>query len=243
VKKYISILTVALVALFATSCILENGTEPNPNKANNLLWSRTQEVFSGQYEHILAMAQLNDILREAEYGNKPYNGYNPDITENDGIYTLAYGYERTYIINTAGRSLEEGGEWVVKVKYGKYMEPYKLGIVKGVVGEPTKFNFDFDDEYSYRSPYHNALKSEVEYSYNESEECLDITFANAEGYSIERNNSNMPDYIIEFDVTEPMAYYVGVLYSGKVDIIYKDNILHTERSLTVVIAYRFATFL
>ena len=157
-------------------------TNPNPNRANKLLWSRVQGVLSGQYEHILAIAQLNDTLRDAEYGNKPYKAYNPDITEKDGVYTLAYGYERTYIINTTGKKLEEGGEWGVQVKYGTYMEPYKLGTVTGVVGEPTKFSIDFEDLYAYRAPYSNALKADIEYYYNEPEECVDITFATAEGY-------------------------------------------------------------
>jgi len=39
-KRYISILVVALVALFtATSCQLDSGTTPRPNKANQLLWN------------------------------------------------------------------------------------------------------------------------------------------------------------------------------------------------------------
>ena len=206
------------------------------------MWSRVQGVLSGQYEHILAIAQLNDTLRDAEYGNKPYKAYNPDITEKDGVYTLAYGYERTYIINTTGKKLEEGGEWGVQVKYGTYMEPYKLGTVKGVVGEPTKFSIDFEDLYAYRAPYSNALKADIEYYYNEPEECVDITFATAEGYSVEQYETTTPDYIIEFEATEPLVYYGGMLYSGKVDILYKDNILHTQRGVTVVIFNKFATF-
>jgi hypothetical protein len=241
-KKYISIFVVALVALFATtSCQLSSGTDPNPNRANNLLWSRTQEALSGQYEHILAIAQLNDTLRDAEYGNKPYDGYNPDITEKDGIYKLSYGYQRTYIVNTTGKKLEDGGEWTIKVKYGTYMEPYKLGTVKGVVGEPTKFSIDFEDLYAYRASYSSALKADIEYYYNESEECLDITFATAEGYSVEQYETT-PDYIVEFKATHPLVYYGGVLYSGEVDILYKDNILNRQRGVTVEIFNKFATF-
>ena len=243
-RRYISIFVVALVALFATtSCQLSSGTDPYPNRANKLLWSRTQEVFNGQYEHILAVAQLNDTLRDAEYGNKPYKAYNPDITEKDGVYKLAYGYQRIYTVNTAGKKLEEGAEWIVNVQYGTYMDPYKLGTVKGVEGEPTKFSIDFDDLYSYHSAYHNALTADVEYDYNALEECLDITFATAEGYSIDHyETSTMPDYIIEFKATKPMVYYGGVLYSGEVDILYKDNILNRQRGVTVEIFNKFATF-
>lgn len=241
-RKYISILAVALVAMFATSCQLEGGTTPDPNKANRLLWNRTQEVLSGQYEHLMVVMQLNDTLRGAEYGNKPYKNYNPEIIEKDGVYKLAYGYQRTYTVNTAGKKLEEGGEWVVTVKYGQYMDPYKLGTVKGIEGEPMKFSFDFDDLYAYRSSYHSALKADVEYEYNESDNNFDITLTNAEGYSVEQYESTTPDYIIEFDAVEPLVYYEGVLYSGKVDILYKDNISHTQRSVTVEISNKFTTF-
>lgn len=240
-RKYISIIVVALVALFATSCELASGTEPNPNKANKLLWSRTQEVFSGQYEHILAIAQLNDTLRGADY-NKAYKGYDPEIIEKDGVYKLSYGYQRIYRINTAGKLLEEGGEWTITVQYGTYMEPYKLGTVKGVEGEPTKFSIDFDDLYSYHSSYHSALKADVEYAYNALDECIDITFATAEGYSVEQYETSAPDYIVEFQAMKPLVYYGGVLHSGEVDILYKDNVLNTQRGVKVEIINKIVTF-
>lgn len=241
-RNYISIFVVALAALFAISCQFSSGTEPNPNKANNLLWNRTYGVFSGNYEHVITIMQLNDTMRDAEYGGVPYKSNWPYITESEGVYTLMYGYERTYTINTAGKKLEEGGEWSVQVQYGTYMEPYKLGMVKGVVGEPTKFSINFNDTYAYQASYTNALKSDIEYYYNESEEFFEISFANAEGYTVEQYSSTTPDYIIEFDVTQPMVYYGGALYSGKVDILYKDNILNTQRGVTVEIFNKFVTF-
>ena len=242
-RNFISIFAVALAALFATSCQLESGTEQNPNKANNLLWGRAQEVLSGQYEHILVVAQLNDTMRDAEYGDAPYKFSRPYITEAEGVYTLAYGYERTYTVNTAGKKLEEGAEWTITVQYGKYMEPYKLGTVKGVVGEPMKFSFDFDDPYARQTAYHSVLKADVAYGYNASEEYFDITFANAEGCSVDHyETTSTPDYIIEFKAPEPLVYYGGVLYSGEVNILYKDNISQTQRGVTVKIFNKFTTF-
>ena len=241
-RKYISILTIALAALFATSCELEGGTTPNRNKANDLLWNRVSEALGGHYEHILTVAQLNDTLRDAGYVKKAYD-YCVVAEESEGVYTLEYGSNRTYRINTAGKKLEEGGEWSVNVQYGPYMEPYKLGTVKGVVGEPAKFSVDFDDEFGYRSAYRNAMKADVEYTYDESNECLDITFANIDGFSVERGDSTRPEYIIEFDSTEPLVFYYGVLNSGKMNILYKDNLLHTQRSVIVEIFNKFVTFL
>jgi hypothetical protein len=240
-RRYISIMAVVLMALFATSCELESGTTPNPDKANLLLWDRVCEVFDGHYQHILTVAQLNDTLRDARHAKKLYE-YCVMAEELEGVYTLEYGSNRTYRIHTAGKKLEEGGEWSIEVKYGYYMEPYKLGSVKGVVGEPTKFNIDFDDEYGYRSPYRNAIKADIEYSYNDSDESLGVTFTTAEGFSVEREATTRPDYIIEFKAVEPMEFCDGVLHSGLIDIVYRDNILHTERSLTAAITNKFVSF-
>lgn len=240
-KKYISILAVALVALFATSCKLEDGSESNPNRANNLLWNRVSEAINEQYQHIMVVAELNDILRGAEYGNKPYKTL-ADITEAEGVYTISFGDERTYRIVTARELLEEGATWVIYVKYGSYMQFAKLGTVTGAVGEPTKFTIALDAEYGYHTAYYNVVTSVVEYSYDSISECLNITFEEVEGYSTDHSSSSTPDYIIHFYSAKPMVFNGGMLYSGEMEILYKDNVLHTERVLKVVIENKFITF-
>ena len=240
-KKYISILAVALVALFATSCELSSGTEPNPNKANTLLWNRTSDVFGCMTHHILVVAQLNDTLRGAEYGNKPYGGYIPTITEWDGAYKVAYGYERTYTITTAGKRLDEGGEWLIYYRPSTYAEYAKLGVATGIEGETAKFNLSIDnsaDGDSYYA-YSYAAESEIEYEYGDVTERLGVKFNTFKGSTFD--TASQLNYIIEFEVVEPLVFRTEI-ESGKVEILYKDLVDNTSRSLSVVIANKITTF-
>lgn len=244
-RKYISILVVALVAIFmATSCQLESGTEPNPNKANQLLWRRVETALNGQYEHAQMVVWLNDHM----IGTVWSETYKPiEVSENDGVYTFGYTmsgdyYATTYRINTGGKKLNEGGEWIVYVKYGAYMEFAKVGVVKGVVGEDTKFSIEC--EVSHQTPHYNALQSEVEYLFNDVEEMYEFTFMECKGISTDTNSaSNSMEYIIEFEATEPLVYTDKTLWSGKIDILYKDNMAGTERNVTAEIERRFVTFI
>ena len=244
-RRYFSILIVALVAIFATtSCQLESGTEPNPNRANQLLWRRVETALSGQYEHAQMAAWLNDYM----IGGVWSETYEPiEVSEKEGVYTFSYTmsgdyYATTYRINTGGKKLNEGGEWVVYVKYGSYMEFAKVGVVKGAVGENTKFSIEC--EVGYQTPHYNALQSEVEYWFNTTEELYEFTFMECKGISTDTNNaSNSVEYIIEFEATEPLVYTDKTLWSGKVDILYKDNMAGTERNVTAVIERRFVTFI
>ena len=244
-RRYFSILIVALVAIFATtSCQLESGTEPNPNRANQLLWRRVETALSGQYEHAQMAAWLNDYM----IGGVWSETYEPiEVSEKEGVYTLSSTlsgdyYGATYRINTGGKLLNEGGEWVVYVKYGSYMEFAKIGVVKGVVGEDTKFSIEC--EVGYQTPHYNTLQSEVEYLFNDVEEMYEFTFMECKGISTDTNNaSNSVEYIIEFEATEPLVYTDKTLWSGKVDILYKDNMAGTERNVTAVIERRFVTFI
>ena len=244
-RKYIPILVVAFVALFmATSCQLESGTEPNPNKANQLLWRRVETALNGQYEHAQMVAWLNDYM----IGEVWSETYEPiEVSEKEGVYTFSYTmsgdyHATTYRINTGGKKLNEGGEWVVYVKYGSYMEFAKIGVVKGVVGENTKFSIEC--EVGYQTPHYNDMQSEVEYWFNTTEELYEFTFMECKGISTDTNNaSNSVEYIIEFEATEPLVYTDKTLWSGKIDILYKDNMAGTERNVTADIERRFVTFI
>lgn len=241
-KKFISIFVVVLAALFATSCELDSGTEAQPNRANQLLWQRAYNALDEQYQHILVVTELNDTMRDTEYGAKPYIFTGSEISEEEGVYTITYGDDRTYCITTSGKKLEEGGEWVIQVKYGSYMEFVKLGTVQGVVGEPMKFFIFTDNTLGYRSQYRNATKSEIDYSFNAKDLCIDVTFTNVEGFSVDVNSSAVTDYIVEYKSVEPMIFCDGLLDSGKMEVVYKDNILHTERGVVVEIINKLVTF-
>ena len=190
------------------------------------------------------VAWLNDHIIGTVWGET----YEPiEVSEKEGVYTFSYlmsgdYYSTTYRINTGGKKLNEGGEWIVYVKYGAYMEFAKVGVVKGVVGEDTKFSIEC--EVSHQTPHYNALQSEVEYLFNDVEEMYEFTFMECKGISTDTNNaSNSVEYIIEFEATEPLVYTDKPLWSGKIDILYKDNMAGTERNVTAEIERRFVTFI
>ena len=209
-----------------------------------MLWSRVASALNDQYEHTQMVAWLNDYMLGVDRG-ETYELI--DVSEKEGIYTLSYTrlgdhYATTYRINTAGKRLNEGGEWVVYVKYSSYMEFEKVGIVKGVVGEDAKFSFEWATDP--KTSLYNAMQSKVEYLFNDMEELYEFTFTECKGISSDTNNaSGSMEYVIEFEATEPLVYTEKALWSGKVDIHYKDNVAGTERNVTAEIEHRFVTFI
>lgn len=238
-RRYFSILIVALVALFtATSCQLEGGTTPRPNRANQLLWNRVSEALAGQQEHLQMVARLNDYICGAEWSDtcQPLI-----VEEQEGVYLLSDSVLADYItyrVNTNGKRLDEGGEWIIYVKYGSYMEFTKIGTVKGFVGENAKFSIDC--EVSHQTPYYNAMQSVVEYGFDTTAEEYEIVICECKGVTTDQDTT--ASYKVDFEVVEPLAYRNATLHSGEIDILYTDFIGNTTRSLTVQIANKITTF-
>lgn len=243
-RRYFSILIVALVALFtATSCQLEEGTEPNLNRANRLLWGRVNDAINQHHDHFLIVAQLNDTLLGKEYGCCPYQTC--DITEKDGVYTIFYTqYNRTYRIKTDNKRLDEGGVWSIYVRYGSYGGFVELGKAEGIVGESSKFNLSITTAElgaGYGYAYCYSADSEVEYEYDDIAESLTVRYNTVKGILADEQLSASDDYIVEFEVVEPLIIR-ATIESGKVDILYRDLVNNTSRSVTVEIVNKIATF-
>ncbi|MBQ3026084.1 MAG: hypothetical protein IJD27_00990 [Alistipes sp.] len=243
-RRYFSIFVVALVALFtATSCQLEGGTEPDLNRANRLLWGRVNDALYQHHEHFLIVAQLNDTLLGKEYGRCPYPTC--DITEKDGVYTIFYSqYNRTYRIKTDNKRLDEGGVWSIYVRYGSYGGFIELGKAEGVVGESSKFNLSITTAElgaGFGYAYCYSADSEVEYEYDDIAEGLTIRYNTVKGILADEQLSASDDYIVEFEVVEPLIIR-ATIESGKVDILYRDLVNNTSRSLTVEIVNKITTF-
>jgi hypothetical protein len=232
---------VALAALFvATSCELASGTDPNPNRKDNLLWGRVKEAVYQQYDAFKAVAHLNDILLEKEYADLAYR--QGELTVDGDIYTLSYdSSNEIYRIKTDGKRLDEGGEWLIYYRVGTYMEFMKLGVANGIVGETAKFNLSIDNSAYGRSyyAYSYAAESEIEYWYDDVREWLCVKYNTFKGGSFD--TASQLDYIIEFEAVEPLV--IGIeIEEGKIDILYKDLIENTSRFLSVEIANRIVTF-
>ena len=242
-KKIFSMIMVALVALFvATSCELASGTDPNPNRANNLLWNRVNTAINLHFEHFLAVAYLNDTLLGKEVDN---GGYEPtEVVVNDNIYTINYGstyYARSYRIKSDGKRLDEGGEWIIYYRESIYEEYEKLGVATGIEGETSKFKLSIDNSVyaSHYYAYSYAAESEMEYWYDDVQDRLKITYNTFKGSTFD--TSSQSDYVIEFEAVEPLVFGTEI-EEGKIDILYKDLIQNTSRELTVEIANKIVTF-
>ena len=243
-RKIFSMIMVALVALcVATSCELASGTDPNPNKANNLLWGRVKDAIYMQYDNFMVVAYLNDKLLNKEYVSDIYPSYELEVRDN--IYTLNYGgsnyYAESYRIKTDGKRLDEGGEWLIYYRPSTYAEYAKLGMATGIEGETAKFNLSIDnsaDGDSYYA-YSYAAESEIEYEYGDVTERLEVKFNTFKGSTFD--TASQLNYIIEFEVVEPLVFRTEI-ESGKVEILYKDFVDNTSRSLSVVIANKITTF-
>lgn len=243
-RRYISIFVVALVAMFvATSCQLDSGSEPQPNRANRLLWGRVQDVVYQQREHFMAVARLNDTLLGRVYARCPYQTCN--ITEKEGVYTIFYQqYNRTYRIKTDNKRLDEGGVWAIYVRYGDYGNFVELGKAEGMVGETNKFNLligttELGSQYYYSYCY--AADGEVEYEYNDMTECLVVKFNTLRGVAADEQLYASDDYTIEFEVIEPLVVR-DVIESGEVYILYRDLVENTSREVRVQVANKITTF-
>ena len=243
-RKIFSMIMVALVALFATtSCKLASGTDPNPNRKDNLLWSRVNDAINQHYNHAVAVAYLNDVLLERSY----YIGdvYLPsDLKVEGDVYTLSYGstnYARSYRIKTDGKRLDEGGVWTIYYRTSTYTDYVQLGTATGFVGETSAFNLSIDNiEYaSHYYAYCYAAESEIVYEYDNALDCLCLQFNTFKGTI--SSTSSRSDYVIDFEVVEPLVIRTS-LEQGKIDILYKDLVEKTNRFLRVEIADKMVTF-
>ena len=240
-KRYFSILAVAFAALLSTtSCQLESGTDPNPNRKNDLLWGQVNDAINQHYDHFRAVAHLNDTLLDKGYLDDVYK--NCEVVENNGIYTLTYiANNYSYRIKTDGKRLDEGGIWTIYYRLSNYMEFAEVGKAVGVVGETSKFQLLIDNsEYGY-TYYATSFvaESEMEYEYDEVKECLCVKYNTFKGYS---STQPVPsDYIIEFEVVEPLVVRASI-EEGKVNILYKDLVENTNYATTVCIHNKIVTF-
>ena len=242
-RKIFSMIMVALAALFvATSCELASGTDPNPNRKNQLLWGRVKESIHLHYDYFCAVAHLNDTLLNKEYVSDVYPAC--EIEVKDNVYTLTYGTTNSaasYRIKTDGKRLDEGGEWIIYYRTNTYAEYEKLGVATGIVGETSKFNLSIDNSFYGRSyyAYSYAAESEMKYEYDDVKERLKITYNTFKGSTFD--TSSQTDYVIEFEAVEPLVFGTEI-EEGKIDILYNDFVENTRRFLSVEIANKIITF-
>lgn len=240
-RKIFSMIMVALATLFvATSCELASGTDPNPNRKDNLLWSRVHDAINQHYDHAVAVAYLNDVMLQREYVNRVY--WQSEIFEGTNAYTITYAsHSGSHRIITDGKRLDEGGVWTIYYRSSSYVGFALVGKAVGIDGETSKFNLLVDNSgwgYTYYASSYSA-ESEIEYEYDNVMEGICVKFNTFKG--ICSDDPTPSDYVIEFEVVEPLVIRASI-EEGKIDILYKDLVKNTTRPLTVEIANRIVTF-
>ena len=240
-RKIFSMIMVALVAMFATSsCMLSSGTDPNPNRKDNLLWGRVNDAINQHYDHAVAVAYLNDVMLQREFVDSAYKHY--ELFEGTNAYTITYASNPdSYRIVTDGKRLDEGGVWTIYYRSSTYVEFGEVGKAIGIDGETSKFKLVVDNSHWGYTYYANSYTadSEIEYEYDDITDCLCVTFNTFKGFCSDEPTPT--DYIIEFEVVEPL-YIRASIERGAIDILYKDLIANTSRALTVEIENRDVTF-
>ena len=238
-RRYFSILAVAMATIFLTACKLSNGDTPNPQRSNQLIWSRVSDGLYLEYGYMMPVAHLNDLMLGKEYASTAYGAY--EMTDTNGEYTITYFYGGTltkdiFRIVTDGKRLDEGGEWTLYVSDNRSdLSMQLIGTVKGFVGEVDKFILATGNPDWYR--YNNffvAQTTEVTYAYNEAESTFNVRMNSIDG--VNTDNMRYPDsasYTIEYEVVRPLVWENGAIILGELKLCYHDLLIDSSRMLGV----------
>lgn len=245
-RRYFSILAVAMATILLCSCEFAEADSPDPQRANKLLWGRVEEGLHFEYRHAQVVAHLNDVMLSRTQLDAAYDKC--EISDKDGIYTLDYSGSKygsqTYRILTNGKRLDEGGEWSIYVKYGSYMEFVYIGSAKGIVGQSNKFTIKTGNPEWYHFDYFVSQESVVEYSIDEISEVLTLLMTSATGLNTDDlQNPESANYTIDYKLLKPLRFEKDELISGKVDIVYRDVQAKSQRTVVVDIENKIVTFM
>ena len=246
-RRYFSILVVAVATLLLSACEFATADLPDTQRANRLLWGRVEDGLRIERRHAQVVAHLNDILLGKTQIDTAYGEC--EVLSNRDIYTLDYsisGYSNeTYRIVTDGKRLDEGGQWSIYMKLGSYMSMVEVGTAKGIEGQSNKFTIKTGNpEWYHFYEYFVAQQSEVEYSINDITGALILTMTNATGLNTDDlQNPETANYTIDYKLLKPLRFEGADIVSGIVDIRYCDVQTKSQRSLVVDITNQEASYL
>ncbi len=235
-RKYIILALTALVAL--TSCKLEDGSEPQPNSVNRILWAEvSNNIYQvNMYAKYFICADVI-LYGDQESQNIVKNLWFDDLEIIVDANNVSFARFREsqkieeYIVKTDGKKLSEAGKW--SLVYNNYLNvsDHTLAAVNGVMGENNVYVHKISEE-GYQN--YRDIVATVGYSLLKEKSSIEILF-NCRGEIKDEDNSYLlsfnTDAISPISVSPDLRSYL----SGKVKIEYKDNISGKSRSVTVVI--------
>lgn len=242
-RRYFSILMVALATIFLTACKLSDGDTPNPQRPNQLIWNRVADGLKVEHGYMQIVVALNEIMINNNAYMTAYGGPSSVSCEEDE-YTLVYNissyHKGIYSIQTGGKRLDEGAEWTLYVWEDNigFSKQY-IGTVTGVEGQTNMFHFSSGNPTWCPYSFCVAQESDVEYVLNEGTRSCDLTMTNLSGVS---TDSAYSDYTIEYHSLQPILFKRAQIISGKMDILYKDLVRKSERATIVEVKNQIATY-
>lgn len=242
-RRYFSILAVAVATIFLTACKLSDGDTPNPQRSNQLIWNRVADGLKVEHGYMQIVVALNEIMINNSAYMTAYGGPS-SVSCEEGEYTLVYNissyHKEIYSIQTGGKRLDEGAEWTLYVWEDNidFSKQY-IGTATGVEGQTNMFHFSSGNPTWCPYSFCVAQESDVEYVLNEGTRSCDLTMTNLSGVS---TDSAYSDYTIEYHSLQPILFKRAQIISGKMDILYKDLVRKSERATIVEVKNQIATY-
>ena len=242
-RRYFSILMVALATTLLSACELESADIRPTSYAERLLWNRVADGLKVEHGYMQIVVALNEIMNN----NNAYMatfGRLSSVSSEEGEYTLVYNissyHKEIYSIQTGGKRLDEGAEWCLYAWEDNigFSKQY-IGTATGVEGQTNKFHFSSGNPTWSPYSFCVAQESDVEYVLNEGTRSCDLTMTNLSGVS---TDSAYSDYTIEYHSLQPILFKKAQIISGKMDILYKDLVRKSERAIIVEVKNQIATY-
>lgn len=233
-KRYNMI--VALLALMTfTGCKLGDGTDPNPDKSKQIIWSCVyDDIYSGYHHSLFAIygeALLNDNQALAERAKQMLDlpeTISVAVEEERIVLTKSNGLNPTiYTIVTKGKKLSEGAVWVLSYSTANSSDR-TLATFTGKEGSDSAFAISRRDS-------EGPINGDITYTYTAEDQKLAVSL-NCTG-EIEKVGAK-----ITF-VVQPQKLFVFTNHSsvvGAVDILYKDTDRGTTKSFTAEVVSDFS---
>lgn len=231
-RRYILIL---LVLLSFTACKIDQGTVPNPNRANELLQSKVNNVLYSVVENsriaiygdaLLAADETMQMLIKSMW----FNNVQATIEEKQIVINLNGNiYNDKYVITTSGKTFSEGAIWILK-RTGASNDGSLIATFVGQEGVQRSFTYAFREE-SYVDTYHADIV--VSYQLVPQTATIQTTLCGG-GYVLHKEG----EYSIHFTIEEnnPLVFERSsrTPTSGKMEIVYKDLVDNKQLNLVVV---------
>lgn len=235
-KKYIILAFTALLAF--TSCKLEDGSEPQPNSVNRILWA---EVSNNIYQVNMYAKYFicTDVILygDQESQNIVKNLWFDDLEIIVDANNVSFAWFREsqkieeYIVKTDGKKLSEGGKWSLVYNNHLSASDHTFATINGVVGSDNSYVHN----YSYTSDHEKKdVVATIGYTVVKEKSNVEIAL-NCKG-DIGDESGKSYKLSFETDASSPLLLSDTFSYiSGRVEMEYNDYISGKSHSVTVII--------